>query len=254
MRKGNIVRQRIPLMRIVSLAPSNTEILFALGAEKEIIARTAFCDYPEAAKGIKKTVDSSDIEEIRKLDADLILTSTMQDKLANELEESGLPVAHLSPHSLKGIFNAINEIGDLTGKTDEAIKLVGWMSSELEKIKSTPVEKKRLYIECWDDPPMVSGDWVPEIAEIAGAHYPLKAGRPSREMSAEEIQEYDPEIIILSICGKKVDKDIVQKRAGWENLSAVKNKKVHVMDDSLLNRPGPRVVQACAILNQLIIF
>jgi len=112
------------------------------------------------------------------------------------------------------------------------------------KYKTTLNKNPRVYIEEWHKPPTVSGNWVPSLVKIAGGDYSLiKAGVHSKEVTKEQIQKYDPEIIVISICGMadKVPKEWITKREGWENLSAIKNKKVYVFDDSWLNRPGPRL-------------
>lgn len=229
-------------MRIISLAPGNTEILFTLGAGDDIIARTGLCDYPSDVQKIP--VINPKMDEIRKLGADLILTSSIHEELAASMEDEGLPVAHISPKTLGGVFDAINEIGDLIGKTDEATDLVNGITWQLEKLRQRPMSKKpRLYAEY--APNLALGNWMPEIADIAAAEYPIKQGRQSREMSLEDLQEYDPEIIVCNDVGS------IKKRKGWGKISAVKSNNVHMIEDALLNRPGPRLVRGCAILAQI---
>ena len=134
------------------------------------------------------------------------------------------------------------------GKENEAIKLNNSIKNEFYKIQNKikySKNKPRIYVEEWHKPPTVSGNWVPTLVKMAGGDYGLiKAGVHSKEITTEQIQNYDPEMIIISICGMndKVPKEWVTKRSGWENLSAVKNNKVYVFDDSWLNRPGPRLV------------
>ncbi|MEW6035074.1 MAG: cobalamin-binding protein [Candidatus Micrarchaeota archaeon] len=246
-------------MRIVSLAPSNTEILFALGAGSDIVGRTAFCDYPPEALSVRKVGDwvEPDIERIRALEPDVILTSTVvQEKLAAKLRKEGLPVEHLSPTNLEGVFRSIYKLGQITGRLGEADALVQGMLlsfSELEAGAAAVSRPPRLYIEEWHAPPFVSGNWVPELAEIAGADYSLsEAGRLSREVSEEEVRRYDPELIILSICGVRLGPEVVLSREGWKGVSAIRAREVHVMDDSLLNRPGPRLVEGCRQLCSLV--
>ena len=114
-------------MRIVSLAPSNTEILFAIGAGDQIIARTAYCDYPPVAKAIPKIGDwvNPDIDVIKKLEPDLILTSTIvQEKLAERMKKLKLPVYHLDPKKLSDVIASIERIGELVDKTMEARTLL----------------------------------------------------------------------------------------------------------------------------------
>ncbi|MBI4452883.1 ABC transporter substrate-binding protein, partial [Candidatus Woesearchaeota archaeon] len=117
------------------------------------------------------------------------------------------------------------------------------------------IPKPRVYIEEWHKPPTVSGNWVPSLVKTAGGDYSLiRGGVHSKEITTGQIQKYDPEIIIISICGMadKAPKEWVTKREGWQNLGAVKNGKVFVFDDSLLNRPGPRLTIGCEELAKII--
>lgn len=247
--------------RIVSLAPSNTEILYALGAEDRLVACTRYCDFPaEAAKKprIGGWLDIKD-ELVLKHEPDLLLTSTfVQNKIAERYKKLGLNIESLMPTTLVGVFNSIKKIGELVGREKEAEKLVKDMNKRIGEIRQksrfadhTP----RLYIEEWHKPPTVSGNWVPTLAKIARANYSLiRAGYHSREVFLEEMQKYNPEYIIISICGLKdnAPKEWVTKRPGWENLSAVKNSRVYVFDDSYLNRPGPRLIQGLEMLANIL--
>ena len=243
--------------RIISLAPSNTEILYALGAQDNLVACTRYCDFPEEAAKKPRVGGWLDIKEelVLKYNPDLILTSTfVQNKITDKYKKLGLNIVALMPTTLVGVFHSIEKIGKLVGKEKEAQQLIRNMNKKIAKIKEksrfadyTP----RLYIEEWHKPPTISGNWVPTLARIARADYSLiRAGHHSREIFLEEIQKYNPEYIVVSICGLKdnVPKEWITKRQGWENLSAVRNNRVFVFDDSYLNRPGPRLMQGLEML------
>ncbi|MBI2101207.1 cobalamin-binding protein [Candidatus Woesearchaeota archaeon] len=228
--------------KIISLAPSNTEILYGLKADGNLVAVTRYCDFPDEARKkprIGGWLDISD-ELIKSYNPDLLLASTfVQNKITDKYRKKT---------TLKGVFDSIEKIGKLVGKEKEALHLIQSMKNKFNeiqyKIKNIKT-KPRVYIEEWHKPPTVSGNWVPTLVNMAGGDYSLiKAGVHSRAVSTEQIQKYDPGIIIVSICGMadKVPKECVTKREGWKNLSAVKNGKVYVFDDSWLNRPGPRLV------------
>jgi iron complex transport system substrate-binding protein len=243
--------------RIISLAPSNTEILYALNAQDRLVACTRYCDYPAEATKKPRVGGWLDIKEelIMKHKPDLLLTSTfVQNKITDKYKRLGLNIEALMPTTLVGVFNSIKKIGKFVGKDKEADNLVKSMAKKLHEIKEksrfaeyTP----RLYIEEWHKPPTISGNWVPTLAKIARANYSLiRAGHHSREISKEEIQKYNPEYIIISICGlnDSVPKEWITKRKGWENLSAVKNNRVFTFNDSYLNRPSPRIVTGLEML------
>lgn len=243
--------------RIISLAPSNTEILYALGAQDSLVACTRYCDFPEEATKKPRVGGWLDVKEelVLKYNPDLILTSTfVQNKITDKYRKLGLNIVALMPTTLVGVLHSIEKIGKLVGKEKEADALIKSMNKKIMEIKEksrfadcTP----RLYIEEWHKPPTISGNWVPTLARIARADYSLiRAGHHSREVTTEEIQKYNPQYIIISICGlsDKAPKEWVTKRPGWENLSAVKNNRVFVFDDSLLNRPGPRLTKGLEML------
>ena len=247
--------------RIISLAPSNTEILYALGAEDRLVACTRYCDFPAEAAKKSRVGGWLDIKDelVMKHNPDLLLTSTfVQNKIVERYKKLGMNIESLMPTTLVGVYNSIKKIGKLVSKEKEADKLVRQMNKRVIEIKNksrfsnhTP----KLYIEEWHKPPTVSGNWVPTLAKIARANYSLiRAGHHSREVTTEEIQKYNPEYIIISICGLKnnAPKEWVTKRQGWENLSAVKNNRVFVLDDSYLNRPGPRLIEGLEMLANIL--
>ncbi len=237
--------------RIVSMAPSNTEILYALGVQDKLVAVTRYCDFPSDAAKKPKIGGWLDIKEelVKGYNPDLILTSTfVQNEITEKYKKMGMNVVSLMPTTLVGVFNSIKKIGKLVGREKEAEELVKGMNRRISLVKSRSrfaSYRPRLYVEEWHKPATVSGNWVPTLARFAGADYRLiRAGHHSREVFLEEMQDYNPEVIVLSICGlsDKAPKEWVVKREGWGNIRAVKNKNVHVFDDSLLNRPGPRLV------------
>ena len=277
--------------RIISLAPSNTEILYALDAEDSLVACTRYCDFPADAKKKPRIGGWLDINDelVKKFEPDLILASTfVQNEITSRYKKSKMNIVSLMPTTLKGVFDSILKIGKLVGKEKESKELADSMKNrimkienkvkkysnekhitktktimnELKHIKQYELKKKnkiknkpRVYVEEWHKPPTVSGNWVPNLVKIAGGNYSLiKAGTHSKEVSSGQIQKYDPEIIVVSICGMsdKAPKEWTTKRKGWENLSAVRNNKVFVFDDSLLNRPGPRLIDGLEKLAEVI--
>jgi iron complex transport system substrate-binding protein len=116
--------------------------------------------------------------------------------------------------------------------------------------------KPKIYIEEWHNPPMVSGNWVPELIKLAGGiPMPLSAAQkeiatdgknvPSAAVTLAEVQAFDPDLIVLSICGagNAASKELLSARPGWADLRAVRENHLFVIDDSLLNRPGPRLAE-----------
>ena len=248
-------------MRIASLSPAATEILFALGVEEEIVCVDRFSNFPEEVKALSHLKDHQKVrtEDVQSFSPELVLTGTVvQERLAAELKKAGLAVVHQDPRTLHQIYESIRALGALLGCDKEAESVILTMQQGFNDVKKKAAllpRKTRIYIEEWPalpnksgghDPPFASGNWVPEIARLAGAeHFPIKAGELSRAVTLEEVQAFDPELIIISWCGagSLAPKELLLKRAGWDQLKAIEQGHVRVIDDSFLNRPGPRLVE-----------
>jgi iron complex transport system substrate-binding protein len=247
--------------RILSLAPSNTEILYALGLGDSVVGVTEYCLTPPQArlKPQLKGWVSIPPEKILAFEPDLVVTSTIcQDALRKKLTEAKIPLLHLDPRDLSGITRSFFQLGQATGKEKEALALIRKFEQERSAIQArvpATATRPRVYCEEWHKPPSVSGNWVPELMADAGASYfPVAAGELSRPVRLEEVQDFGPEIVILSICGKGLDSDPAQilQRVGWEKLDAVKGKWIFTLDDSLLNCPGPRVLEGARAIQQIL--
>ncbi len=242
-------------MRIASLSPAVTEILFAMERGKDIVCTDWFSDYPEDAKRLPHLKDHQkiDIEALRAFNPEVVFTSTLvQEKLAAYLKANEFAVVHQDPRSIVEIYDSIRQIALIAGCEPRAQGLIGLMQQAFNETKRKAgmlPRKPKMYIEEWHNPPMVSGNWVPEIVKLAGG-IPLQASSdgknvPSREVTLEEIQKFDPDMIVLSICGAgtAATKELLSSREGWGVLRAVKEQHLFIIDDSLLNRPGPRLVE-----------
>src|SRR3989344_3515439 len=142
-------------MRIISAAPSNTEILYALGANRDIVAVTAFCNYPKNAKSKSKIGGwtTANIDRIKKYQPDLVITSTfLQDKIAGNLKKDGIKVLHINPTTIKDVFKSILIIGKAVNKENKAKLLVKKMTKYFNKFKVKTKRKIRIYIEEWHNP------------------------------------------------------------------------------------------------------
>jgi iron complex transport system substrate-binding protein len=246
-------------LRIVSLAPSNTEILYAIGAGDQIVGVTTFCDYPAEAKARPKVGGwtNLDYEMIKALEPDVVVTSTIvQEKVAEKCRELGFNLLHLDPKNLSDVFETVLKLGQLTGMQANAELVVQRMRLKMDEVKRKTEGAKtrpRVYAEEWHKPPFVCGNWVPELIETAGGISLINGGR-SREVTTEEVQKFDPHYMIVTWCGFKnrAQAETVKFREGWENIYAIKNDRIFIFDDSYLNRPGPRIVEGLEILARTI--
>lgn len=238
-------------MRIASLSPAATEILFALGAGGQIVCRDQFSDYPEDAKKIHKLMGHQkiDLKELRFFQPELILTATViQEKLAEQMRAEGLSAVHQDPRTVGGVLESIAQLGILADLEEQAKIHTKSMQQEYTALKTKAKllpKKLKVYVEEWHDPPMASGNWVPELVSAAGGiPFPVKPGDLSRAVTLDEVRAFDPDLIVISWCGAGLlaEKSLLLHRPGWSDLRAVKSDSVRVIDDSLLNRPGPRLI------------
>ncbi len=263
----NVTLSRIP-ERIISLAPSNTEILFALGLGSKVVGVTKFCDYPpEVSEMVKKgniTViggfANPSIERIVALNPDLVLAAlSLQEKVVNDLEEKGITVIALNPKKIDQIPANIRLVGKVCGKVDEAEKLTNEMQRVIEGVVSKTgnvTYRPKVYYEVWYEPlyTIGPGTWQNELIEIAGGvNIFADAKQAYPIVSSEAVIQQNPEIIIVSLGYMGgVKKEDFEERPGWSAISAVKNNRICEIDENIFIRPGPRIVQGLQQLAWLI--
>lgn len=239
-------------MRIASLSPAATEILHALGLKDQIVCRDQFSNFPEEAKAIPAVMGHQEIKakDLRTYEPEIVLTETVvQRRLAEDLRGSGFSVVHQDPRSINEIYGSIRAYGALFDAAAKAEELILEMQQGFNAVKTKAKHlraRPRVYVEEWHEPPFASGNWVPEIVRIAGGDpFPIAEGQLSREVQLQEVAHFDPLLLVISWCGSGPhgDSTLLLKREGWTAIRAVKEGRVKVIDDSLLNRPGPRLVE-----------
>lgn len=244
--------------RYISLAPSTTEILFALGLDKEIVGVSAYCNYP--AQAINKTkigdFSSPNIEKIISLKPDYIFcTGLEQAPVIARLRQLDLNVYVADPASIEELFKTIKEIGEITHKTKEASVLIEKMKGEIEavvsKVKLIPQDDRiKVFVEIWHEPLMTAakGSFVDELITLAGginiAHELI---RPYCNFSAEKVISLNPQCIIMAYMDKEPPLKLIKQRFGWDKIDAVKNERVfNDINPDILFRPGPRITKGLA--------
>lgn len=238
--------------RIVSTAPSNTEILFALGLGERVIGVTEYCDYPDEAKEKVKIGGFStvDIEKITSLNPDLILAAELTGiENIEKLEELGMAVVVLRPENVDGILEDIKLVGKITGTEGEANALEAKMRSRMEAVrqKTQYLEKPKVFYVVWHDPLMAAGSntFISDLIDMAGGTNIAHDMEGYKAISLEAVLERDPEVIITPTgMGEQPIYDFVVKEEWLGETSAVKNGRVHTIDQNIVNRAGPRIVDA----------
>ena len=231
--------------RIVSLAPNNTEILFALGLETQIVGVTKYCDYPAAAKKKPKVGDRTiSTEKVISLKPDLVLAhGFLNAQSLRSLESHGMKVFAIDPKTIDQVAKDILTIGRLTNREKQAASVAGRISAAeaLVKRKTANVKTKpKVLVAIQADPLWAAGPktFVDEMIRLAGGANPAADAKPGfNQFSAEAAVWRNPDIIIGTTKG---DKQVFTKGL-WKDTKAARSGRVYEANPDLLVRPGPRL-------------
>ena len=259
---GREVRVPLSAKRIVSLAPSITEILFALGLNSEIAGVTDFCDHPEACLTKPKIggfVNPS-LERIVSLKPDLIIgiRDGNREETLQKLKDLGFSVYRVDPKGFDGVTKTIGNLGGITGREEAARRIVRTMTTKKEHILSLTrsLYKPKVFFQVGDAPIVTvgKGTLTHDLIQFAGGKnitenepmdYPL--------YSIEAVLTKAPEIIIMSSMDNKKDySNLVNKWKHWRTIPAVKQNAIHVIDSNLVDRPTPRITEGLETLARMI--
>ena len=237
---------------IISLSPSNTEILFALGFGEKIAGVTEFCNYPAPALKKPRVGGFLDIniEKIIELDPDIVLASNLHlSDVVPALEKLDIVVVVIDPQDVPSVFDSIKFIGKITGTEQQAEELTVKLKTEYNKLTNLIKGKERprvfweLSEDLWTPGP---GSFINDLIKRARGEN-IAAGATSSwvQLSNETIIESDPEVIFLADHPFGVPVDKVSGRPGWDSINAVINKRIiEITDVDTISRPGPRVIDA----------
>ncbi len=252
---GRVVNIKETPQRIISLSPSNTEILFALGLREKVVGVTEYCNYPPEALDKEKVggYSTPDIEKIIALQPDLILADDIhKEETIPALEEKGLTVFALMPGNLDGVLADIQMVGKITGKGKKAFELINQMESRIEAITDKTEnlqERPRVFYITWHDPLWTSGSetFIHELIEKAGGVNIFQDVTDHKAVDIELVIARNPEVII-ACSGHGQAKD---EPFGWakseprlQATEARMNNRIHQIDADIVSRTGPRIVKA----------
>jgi iron complex transport system substrate-binding protein len=260
-----ITLEGIP-QRIVSLAPSNTEILYAIGAGSRLVGRDEFSNYPEEALSLPSVGGSwgeYDSEAIVALNPDLVLAAEINPpELVQSLEDLGLTVFLLpNPTDIDGIYQILETAAQLTGRQAETATLIESLKQRVEVVTSktaTISERPTVFYELDSTEPNApytagAGTFVDLLIELAGGtNVASVLDNPWAQISLEQLVVMDPDIILLGDSAYGVTPEAVAARPGWESIAAVINGNVFPFNDDLVSRPGPRMVDGLEAMARLI--
>ena len=249
-------------LRVVSLAPSITEIVFALGKGPLLVGVTRYSDYPEKAKMLPRVGSyiRPELESIVTLKPDLCLT--VEDgppkKTIERLKAFGIPVYTVNPDSIDTILRSIQEIGDILDAKNTAAAITDKMGAQLTVIDRAVAEaphKPDIFFQIGISPIVSVGKntFLDEMIQRAGGTNVVTSDTPYPRFSKEQVLALAPEMIIITSMARNDIFEVVKKDwESWPSLPAVRNKRIHVVDSDTLDRPTPRVVDGLAMLAALI--
>ncbi len=285
--------------RIISLLPAATEIVCALGLQQNLVGRSHECDFPESVQQLPVCSDANmehnltsleidkrvkeilsdalsvytvNREKIKELQPDVVITQAQCEVCAVSLTEveralenyldKPAQIISLEPQKLNDIFTDIENVATALGVAERGAIVVEELQERLDIIKhKLKFAENKPTVACieWLEPMMISGNWIPELVDIAGGAAILaEAGKHSPYVEWVDIRLADPDIIVLMPCGFPIERtmkevSILFEQPGFAELKAVKNNRIYIADgNQYFNRPGPRIVDSIEILAEII--
>jgi iron complex transport system substrate-binding protein len=250
--------QKKPEIRIVSLAPSATSILCAMGARRLLVGVTKWCCDVAPVAGLPQVGDCwhmEAVEDVVALRPTLVIGSVpyKQEAVARLLEQRFSFLA-MNPRTIEDIYADIRLLGGIAERTTHAKTLVRKMRSEFAAIERTAKkteQRPRVYCEAWPNPRISSPPWVAELVKICGGEMTVPAGE---KITDQQVADAKPEVIVLAwaATGEKSDPQQAYGVAHWRDVPAIQNRRVHVIRDEYLNTPGPPLMQGAQELLTLL--
>jgi iron complex transport system substrate-binding protein len=251
---GRVVKIPQPVRRIVSLAPSLTETVYALGLQDRLVGDTDYCDYPaDAAKKHKVGgAINPNMEEVASLKPDVVLVVKSLNRLetVRALEQLGIPVYATDPHTVNDVIVSMKKLSGALGADNAGAaldeKLKGRLAAVHEKLNGVAV--KRVLFAVWTEPLISVGrkTFIADVLEHAGATSVVDSKQYWPQFSLEEAVRLQPEYLVFASSHSETVRNDVEALAlkpGWSAMDALKKRKIAIVSDAI-NRPGPRIVEA----------
>src|SRR5262245_43227792 len=262
---GREVKLESPAQQVISLAPSNTEILFAIGAGSQVVGRDQLSDYPAEAANVTdigSSFEALNTELIVSLKPDLVLAAEINTpEQVKQLEDLGLTVYYIkNPLTLEEMYGNLELVAQMTGHETETATLIESLKARVAAVdeKIAPIiSRPGVFYELDATDPAKpytagKGTFITQLIERAGGQNIAADIDGYPQLSLEQVVAADPAFIILGDAAYGVTPESIASRPGWENLSAVKNNQIFSFDDNLVSRPGPRLVDALEELAKLL--
>jgi iron complex transport system substrate-binding protein len=243
------------LQRIVSLQPSATVTLAALGRLERVVACTKYCAdvCPEVKQGGRAIIADSwtaNTDEIVAVHPDLVIASVpYQEKAVIEILKAGVRFLGLAPRTLADIYTDIATIAGVADASEKGEQVIAEMQHEIKLVRerANGVSRPRVFCEEWGKPLIASQKWVAELVEAAGGEF---LGEPGMQLLPEAVLTEDPDVVVAAWCGAgdRVPLEKIICERGWGEMRAVKDGRVYCVRDEFLNTPAPTLVHGLRAL------
>jgi iron complex transport system substrate-binding protein len=249
--------------RIVCLTAETVEVVYALGAGERVVGVPGTAERPAEVREKPKVggFTTFRLDKILALAPDLVLAfSDLQKDTVRDLVGAGIPVFAANQRSFQDILQTILMIGGMIGRDAAARELVQDMQDEVRQVRefsSIWPDRPRVYFEEWDAPLIAGIRWVSELIEIAGGNdvFPElreRAAAAGRVVDPDEVARRDPQIILASWCGKRLEPDRIRSRPGWDLISAVEENRIYELDGADILAPGPSVMAGLRRIHEIV--
>jgi len=249
--------QNTPRLRIVSLAPNATSILYAVGAHASLVGVTPWCSDVAPVKHLPQFGDCWKLDSLPKilnLQPDLVIGSVpFKTETVGKLLEHPVRFLALNPRSLADIEADIRLVAGLVNRSSAASRVILAMRRKFAAIRTANRTKRRLkvYCEAWPKPRITSPPWVTELAEFCNAKFVCA---PGARIIDEEVAAADPDLIVLAwaATGDRAKVKTAYENKNWRDVSAIRNRRVFVVRDELLNTPAPILIRGARELARVL--
>ncbi|MFB9277759.1 ABC transporter substrate-binding protein [Cohnella cellulosilytica] len=235
--------------RVVTIAPSETEVMFAIGAGAKVVAVDNYSDYPEEAQALEKVGDmNTNLEALLAAKPDVVLAhSGMQANVIEELRKLDVKVFASDPKTLQQVMEKIGTVGQIMNAQEGAAQVVATMNDELKRVTDAlqGVAAKKVYMEFSPGWTVGSGEYMDEVLTLAGGDNVSKANSGWFEVDPEAVIQANPEVILYAV-NPNFDLGIpqaIKERPGFDAIDAVKNDRMFAVDDNSISRVGPRLTK-----------
>ncbi len=258
---------------VVSLTPSNTELLWALGLQSLLVGVDDHSDFPPEVAGLPRVGPDLKVKVARvvELRPDLVLASLSvpgMERNVAELERAGLPFVVLNPLSLDEVLGDVQRVADILGYSERALGVVAALRGRIRAVEARALAERagrpeahpaRLFWEWWHRPVITPGarSWINDLCRLVGAENVYgDADATSLPVEAKAVAARDPDAVLVCWCGvmqARMRPEILRGRPGWRGLRALRDGRVYPLPEALFGRPGPRLVDGLECLAELLL-